>query len=130
MVEYLDTVVAHTAVATPRRTIELTGNTPFHPNLKRTKLFFQHQHFNKKIMQQSHRYSVNLHISVERSTEVIISVLVRTGAGDDAGVHEGGHGEVDEDEECDDPLEYRDRVPLLHQNVPLDAAEKKRVNLC
>ena len=84
--------------------------------------------FSALLLQQSHRNSVNLHISVKRSTEVIISVLVRTGAGDDAGVHEGGHGEVDEDEECDDPLEYRDRVPLLHQNVPLDAAETTRVN--
>ena len=86
-------------------------------------MFFQHQH--KKIMQQSHRYSVNLHISVERSTEVIISVLVWTGAGDDAGVHEGGHGEVDQDEQCQDALKYWHRVPVLLHNVPFYASKNK-----
>ena len=35
VVEYLDAVVADTAVTAPWRPIELTGDTPFHANLKR-----------------------------------------------------------------------------------------------
>ena len=46
-----------------------------------------------------------------------------TGSRDDARVHEGGHGEVDQDEDGDDALEYRHSVPLLLLNVPLIAGE-------
>ena len=38
-------------------------------------------------------------------------------------VHEGGHGEVDENKEGDDPLEDGNRIPVLLQNVPFDTRE-------
>ena len=47
-------------------------------------------------------------------------IVLSPGARDDARVHEGRHGEVDEDEEGDDPLEDWHGVPLLDQNVPFD----------
>ena len=50
-------------------------------------------------------------------------IVLLPGARDDARVHEGRHGEVDEDEEGDDPLEDWHGVPLLDQNVPLDTPE-------
>ena len=39
-------------------------------------------------------------------------------------VHEGGHGEVDENKEGDDPLEDGNRIPVLLQNVPLDTPKE------
>jgi len=97
MVEYLNAVVADAAVGAPWRPIELASDAPFHPN----------------------RDAIDLHISVKRGSEVIISVLVRTCTRDHSRVHEGRHGEVDQDKECDDALEYRHGVPLLDVNVPL-----------
>ena len=40
------------------------------------------------------------------------------------GIHEGGHGEVDEDEKSDDSLEDWNSIPVLLQNVPLDTPTK------
>lgn len=101
VVEYLYAVVTHTAVTAPGRPVELTGDTPLHP----------------------HGDPVDLNIPIERGPKIIISVLVWTGSRDDARVHKGGHGEVDQDEDGDDALEYRDSVPLLLLNVPLIAGE-------
>ena len=101
MVEYLDAVIADTAVTAPGRPVELAGDAPLHP----------------------HGDPVNLHIPVERRPEVVIAVLVGTGPGDDARVHEGRHGEVDQDEDGDDALEDGDGVPLLVLYVPLVARE-------
>ena len=39
-------------------------------------------------------------------------------------IHEGGHGEVDEDEKSDDSLEDWNSIPVLLQNVPLDTPTK------
>jgi hypothetical protein len=101
VVEDLDAVVADGAVAAARGTIKLAGDTPLHP----------------------HGDSVDLHVAVERGSEVIVPVFVRTGSGYHPWIHEGGHGEVDEDEEGDDPLEDGNRIPVLLQNVPLDTRE-------
>jgi hypothetical protein len=101
VVKDLNAVVADGAVAAPRRPIELTSDTPLHP----------------------HCDSVDLHVAVQRSSEIIVSVFVRTGARYHPWVHEGGHGEVDENKEGDDPLEDGNRIPVLLQNVPLDARE-------
>ena len=38
-------------------------------------------------------------------------------------IHEGSHGEVDENKEGDDPLEDGNRIPVLLQNVPFDTPE-------
>ena len=38
-------------------------------------------------------------------------------------IHEGGHGEVDEDKEGDDTLEDGNSIPVLLQNVPFDTPE-------
>ena len=104
VVEYLDAVVADTAVTAPRRPVELTGDAPLHP----------------------YGDPVDLHIPVERSPEIVISVLVRAGSGDDARVHEGRHGEVDQDKDGDDALEYGHSVPLLLVDVPLIAGEVEK----
>jgi len=101
VVEDLNAVITDAAVATPGRSVELTSHTPLHPN----------------------RDSIDLYISVKRSSEIIVSVLIRTGPGYHPRVHEGGHGEVDQDKQCYDPLENRDRVPLLLQDIPLDTWE-------
>ena len=39
-------------------------------------------------------------------------------------IHEGGHGEVDEDKEGDDPLEDGNCIPVLLQDVPLDTPKE------
>jgi len=101
VVKDLNTVVTDTAVAAPGRSVELTCHTPLHPN----------------------RDSIDLNISVEGSSEIIVSILIRTGPRYHSWVHEGGHGEVDQDKQGYDPLEYRDRVPLLLQDIPLDTWE-------
>jgi len=101
MVKDLNAVVADRAVAAARRSIELAGDTPLHP----------------------HCDPVDLNIPVERSTKIIVPVFVRTGSGYHPWVHEGGHGEVDEDEEGDDTLEDGNSIPVLLQNVPLDTRE-------
>jgi len=101
VVKDLDAVVADGAVAAPRRPIELARDTPLHP----------------------HCDSVDLHVAVQRSSEIIVSVFVRTGTRYHPWVHEGGHGEVDENKEGDDPLEDGNRIPVLLQNVPLDTRE-------
>ena len=62
---------------------------------------------------------VDLHVPVERGPEVVITIFVRARSGDDARVHEGRHGEVDQYEDGDNALEYWDSVPLLYDNVPL-----------
>ena len=104
MVKYLYAVVTDTAVAAPRRSVELTGDTPLHP------------------------YSdpVDLDVPIERSPEIVISVLVWTGTGDDARVHESRHGEVDQHEEGDDALKYWHGVPLLLVDVPLVTREVEK----
>jgi len=104
MVKYLDAVVTHTAVATPRGSVELTGHTPFH----------------------SDRDSVDLYIPVERRPEVIVPVFVGTCPGYHARVHEGRHGEVDEDEQGDNPLEDGHSIPMLYHNIPLDTREVEK----
>ena len=104
VVKDFDTVVTHRAVAAPRRPVELAGHAPLHP----------------------HRDPVDLHIPVERRPEVVVSVLVRTGPGDDARVHEGRHREVDQDKDGDDALEYWDGVPLLLVDVPLVTREVEK----
>jgi len=101
VVKDLNTVVTDTAVTAPGWSVELAGHAPLHTN----------------------RDSIDLNIPVERGSEIIISVLIRTCSGYDTRVHEGCHGEVDEDKKRDDPLEDWDRVPLLLQNVPLDTRE-------
>lgn len=101
VIKDLDTVVADTAVTAPGRSVELASHTPLHTN----------------------RDSIDLNISVERSSEIIISVLIRTGSWYHTRVHECCHGKVYEDKKCDDPLEDWNCVPLLLQNVPLDTRE-------
>jgi len=91
VVKDLNTVITDTTVAAPGRSVELTRHTPLHPN----------------------RDSIDLNIPVQGSSEIIVSVLIRTGPGYHSRVHEGGHGEVDQDKQGYDPLEYGDRVPLL-----------------
>ena len=54
MVEYLNTVVTHTAVTTAGRPVELAGDAPLHP----------------------HGDPVDLNIPIERGPKIIISVLV------------------------------------------------------
>ena len=39
MVKYLDAVITHTAVATSRGSVELTGHTPFHSDLTTQRLY-------------------------------------------------------------------------------------------
>ena len=46
----------------------------------------------------------------------------------DPWIHEGGHGEVDEDKEGDDTLEDGNRIPVLLQNVPLDTPKEEFMN--
>merc|ERR1719495_1383952 len=75
VVSSLNTVITDTTVATPGRSVKLTSHTPLHPN----------------------RDSIDLNISVKRSSEIIVSVLIRTGPGYHSWVHEGGHGEIDQD---------------------------------
>ena len=77
MVEYLNAVVADTAVTTAGRPIELAGDAPLHP----------------------HGDPVDLDVPVERRPEIVISVLVWAGSRYDARVHEGRHGEVDQHED-------------------------------
>lgn len=96
VIEDLDAVVTYGTVRTAGRPVELAGYTPFH----------------------TYRDSINLYIPVEWSTEVIISVLVRTRSRNHSWVHEGGHGEIDEYEECDDPLKDWYRVPVFLQDKP------------
>ena len=96
MIKDLDAVVADTAVTAARWSVELAGDTPLHP----------------------HRDPADLNIPVQRSSEVIISILVRTGSRNHSRIHECRHGEVDEDEYRHDTLEDRNRVPLLHKDVP------------
>jgi len=69
MVKYFDTVVADTAMGTPRGSVELTSNAPFHPDCD----------------------PIDLHVPVERGPEVIIPVLVWAGPGYHARVHESRH---------------------------------------
>jgi len=76
--------------------VELTSHTPLH----------------------SHRDPINLYISVERSPEVIIPVLVWAGSGNHTWIHEGGHGEIDEDEKGYDTLEDGNSIPVLLHDVP------------
>jgi len=103
MIKDLNAVVANRAVAAPGRAVELAGDAPLHP----------------------HRDPIDLNIAVEGSAEVIVSILVRTCARNHPGIHEGGHGEVDEDEKSDDSLEDWNSIPVLLQNVPLDTREIK-----
>lgn len=74
VVKDLDAVVADRAVAAPGRPIELASDTPLH----------------------SHCDSVDLNVSIERSSKIIVPVFVRTGTRYHPWIHEGGHGEVDE----------------------------------
>jgi len=101
VIKDFNTVVTDTAVTAPGWSVELTGHAPLHPD----------------------RDSVYLNIPVQRSPEIIVPVLIRTGPGYHTWVHEGGHGEVDQDKQGYDPLKNRDRVPLLFQDVPLDTGE-------
>ena len=71
----------------------------------------------------SYRDSIDFHISVERGPKVVVSVLVRTGPGYHTRVHEGGHGEVHQDEQGENALEDGHRVPVLGQHVPADTGE-------
>lgn len=75
VIKDLNTVITNTAVTAPRWSVELAGDTPLHTN----------------------RDSIDLNISVERSSEIIISVLIRAGSWYDTRVHEGCHGKVDQD---------------------------------
>jgi hypothetical protein len=52
---YLDTLIANGAMWAPRRSVELASDAPLHP----------------------HCHSVNIHIFIQRSAEVVIFVLVR-----------------------------------------------------
>lgn len=75
VIKDLNAVVANTAVTAPGRSVELASDTPLHTN----------------------RDSIDLNISVERSSEIIIPVLIRTGSWYHSRVHEGCHGKVYED---------------------------------
>ena len=99
--DHLYAAVADGAVGAPWRPVELTGDAPLHP----------------------HGDPVDLDVPVERRPEIVISVLVWAGSRYDARVHEGRHGEVDQDKEGDNALEYWDSVPLLVFYVPLVARE-------
>jgi len=101
MVEDLNAVVADRAVTAARRSIELASDTPLHP----------------------HCDPVDFNVPVERSPEIVVPVFVRTGSGYHPWIHEGGHGEVDEDKEGDDTLEDGNSIPVLLQNVPFDTRE-------
>lgn len=88
MVKCLNAAVADTAVGTAWRTVELASGAPLH----------------------AHSDAIDLHILVEGKPEVIILLLVRLVFGDDAGVHECGQREVDENKKCDNTLDNRDAV--------------------
>ena len=83
----------------PGRAVELAGDAPLHAD----------------------RDAVDLHVPVERGPEVVVSVLVRGGPGDDAGVHECGQAEVHQDEDGDDAFEEGNGPSLLLKQVPLNA---------
>jgi len=75
VVKDLNAVVADTAVTAPGGSVELAGDAPLHTD----------------------RDSIYLYVSVERGSEIIISVFIRTCPGDHPRVHESCHGEVYQD---------------------------------
>jgi len=99
VIKDLNTIVTNTAMTAPWRPVKLTSNAPLHSD---------------------YRDPVYLNISVKRSSEIIISVLIRTGSRDHTRIHKGCHGKIDQDEQCYDSLEDWNCVPLLFQNVPLN----------
>jgi len=108
MIEYLDTVVTDAAMRAPRGSIELAGDAPLHTN----------------------RDTVDLYIPVERGTEVIVSVFVRTRTRNYSWVHKCSHGEVDENKKCDNSLEDWHSIPVLLQNVPFYTREIEEQRSC
>jgi len=101
MIKDLYTVITNTAMAAPGWSVELASDAPLHPN----------------------RDSIDLHVPIKRSSEVIISILIWTCSWYHTRVHKSGHRKIDEDKKRDDPLEDRNSVPLLLQNVPFDTRE-------
>ena len=124
VIEDLDAVVTDTAVRAARRSVELTSDTPLHTDLEQGQTHSQPL----RLFSFTHRNTVDLDISIKRSSEVIVPVLIRAGARDDPRVHEGGHGEVDQDEDGDDALEYWNSIPMLDIDIPLvtPATQKTR----
>lgn len=77
MIKFLNTIVADTAVGTPRRAVEATGGTPFHAHLN----------------------ALDLHRFVKRSSEVIFLIFILLSSRENPWVHEGGHAEVGQHKE-------------------------------
>ena len=74
VVKDLDAVVADGAVAAPRRSIELTSDTPCCGSVS-----LSSRDLARDTPLHPHCDSVDLHVAVQRSSEIIVSVFVRTG---------------------------------------------------
>ena len=75
VVKDLDAVVADGTVAAPRRPIELTSDTPCCRSVS-----LSARDLARDTPLHPHCDSVDLHVAVQRSSEIIVSVFVRTGA--------------------------------------------------
>lgn len=91
VIKYLYTVVTDRTMGATRRSVELTRNAPFHSN----------------------RYSIYFYVSVERGSEVVISILISTSPGYHPRVHESCQREIYEDKKSYDALIYRHSDPEL-----------------
>ena len=75
VVKDLDAVVADGTVTAPRRPIELTSDTPCCRSVS-----LSARDLARDTPLHPHCDSVDLHVAVQRSSEIIVSVFVRTGA--------------------------------------------------
>ena len=96
---YLNAVIANWTVRASWRPVELTGDAPLHSNGD----------------------SVDLHISIQWSPKVVLSVFFGRRPRDDPGVHEGGQAEVHDDEDGQNPLIQWNHPEWQLSPVPMEA---------
>lgn len=82
VVKYLDAIITNRTMRTARWSVELTRHAPFHSN----------------------GYSINFYVSVEGSSEVVISIFISACPGYHPRVHESCQRKVYENKKCYDAL--------------------------